>query len=71
MMKTILRVNFRPHINFRVIKQKLSLLIISRNIYIKDRKELRMKAIGIIYMLSLRNFKIESFPRSLNISTSR
>ena len=31
------------------------------------RKELRIKAAAVIHMLSLRNFKIESYTRSLNV----
>ena len=66
-MKAILGVNTRAHIDLRVFRQKLSSLIISRSICVKGRKELRMKAAAVIHMLSLRNFKTESYTRSLNV----
>ena len=66
-MKAFLGVNTRAHIDLRVFKQKLSSLIISRNICVKGRKELRMKAAAVIHMLSLRNIKTESYAKSLNV----
>ena len=33
----------------------------------KGRKELRMKAAAVMHMLSLRNFKTESYTRSLTV----
>ena len=66
-MKAILGVNTRAHIDVRVFRQKLSSLIISRSICVKARKELRMKAAAVIPMLSLRNFKTESYTRSPNV----
>ena len=66
-MKAILGVNTRGHIDLRVFRQKLSSLIISRSICVKGRQELRMKAAAVIHMLSLRNFKTESYSRSLNV----
>ena len=60
-------VNTRAHIDLRVFRQKLSSLIISRSICVKGRNELRMKAAAVIHMLSLRNFKTESYTRSPNV----
>ena len=60
-------VNTRAHIDLQVFRQKVLLLIISRSICVKGRKELRMKAAVVMHMLSLRNLNAESYTRSLNV----
>ena len=66
-VKALLGVNTGAHIDLRVFRQKLSSLIICRSICVKGRKELRMKAAAVIHMLSLRNFKTESYTRRLTV----